>query len=71
MSVLVLIVVFATLIYYLSLRVHPTIRCKRCDTSRRHYDLIYSHHLGQNCPSCHGSGRQDRLGVRIFGGSWR
>ena len=69
MSVLLLIVVFASLGYYLSLRIHPTIRCKRCDTSRRHYDLIYSHHQGWNCPTCHGTGRRERLGVRIFGGS--
>jgi DnaJ-class molecular chaperone len=71
MSVLLLIVVFAALGYYLSLRIHPTIRCKRCDTSRRHYDLIYPHRQGLTCPGCQGTGRQQRLGVRLFGGSSR
>jgi transposase-like protein len=71
MSVLLLIVVFATLGYYLSLRIHPTVKCKRCNSSRRHYDLIYSDHRRHTCPGCHGTGRRDRLGVRIFGGSSR
>jgi DnaJ-class molecular chaperone len=73
MSILLLIAVFAVLGYYLSLRIHPTVRCKRCDTSRRHYDLIYSHNQWQrlNCPSCHGTGRRERLGLRIFGGKSR
>lgn len=69
MSVIFLIVVVAALGYYLSLRVHPTTRCKRCDSSNRHYDLLYSERRRGSCPDCGGTGRQKRLGVRIFLGS--
>ena len=65
MSVFLAIVFIAAFGYYLSLKIHPQTRCKRCDTSSRHYDLIYSErrHL---CPACGGSGRRQRLGVRLF-----
>lgn len=65
MSYILLIVIVAALGYYVSLRLHPTIRCKRCDSSTRHYDLVYSNHR-HPCPACHGTGRQQRLGVRLF-----
>lgn len=65
MSYILLIAIVAALGYYVSLRLHPTIRCKRCDTSARHYDLLYSNHR-HLCPACHGTGRQERLGVRLF-----
>jgi len=68
MSVIILIVIVVALGYYVSLRIHPTTRCKRCDSGNRHYDLVYSdrRHV---CPSCRGTGRQERLGVRWFIGS--
>ena len=66
MSVIILIAVVVALGYYLSLRIHPTTRCKRCDTGRRHYDLVYSERDRHACPNCHGSGRQRRLGARLF-----
>jgi hypothetical protein len=66
MSVLILIAVVVALVYYLSLRIHPTTRCKRCDTGRRHYDLFYSERVPHACPNCRGSGRQKRLGARLF-----
>ena len=65
MSVLLLIAVIAVLIYYVSLRVHPMTRCKRCNRSR-HYDLVYTDRARHACPECHGTGRQERLGVRLF-----
>jgi DnaJ-class molecular chaperone len=65
MSYIVLIAIVAALGYYVSLRLHPTTRCKRCDSSTHRYDLVYSNHT-HTCPTCHGSGRQDRLGVRLF-----
>jgi DnaJ-class molecular chaperone len=71
MSVFLAIVFIAALGYYLSLKVHPQVKCKRCDGSNRHYDLVYS---GRRtlCPACGGSGRRPRLGTRLFrGGSSR
>ena len=68
MSVFLAIVFIAAFGYYLSLKIHPQTRCKRCDGGSRHYDLVYSErrHL---CPSCGGSGRRQRLGARLFLGS--
>ena len=69
MSVILGIIIAAALVYYLSLKIHPLTRCKRCNSGNRHYDLIYSERRGL-CPSCGGSGRRERLGVRLFiGGS--
>ena len=68
MSVLLAIVFIAAFGYYLSLKVHPQTRCKRCDGSNRHYDLVYSERRHQ-CPDCGGSGRRQRLGARLFFGS--
>jgi DnaJ-class molecular chaperone len=65
MSYILLIAIVAALGYYVSLRLHPTTKCKRCDSSRRHYDLVYSNHR-HHCPVCRGTGRHDRLGVRLF-----
>ena len=67
MSVIVLIAVFVVLGYYVSLRIHPLTRCKRCDASTRHYDLVYSDRR-HTCPDCGGTGRHERLGVRLFMG---
>lgn len=66
MSVIILISLVVVLGYYLSLRIHPTIRCKRCDSGSRHYDLVYSERARHACPRCGGTGRQKRLGVRLF-----
>jgi DnaJ-class molecular chaperone len=66
MSIIILIVVVVALGYYLSLRVHPTTRCKRCDSSTRHYDLVYSERRRGSCPDCRGTGRRERFGVRFF-----
>ena len=66
MSVIILIAVVVALGYYLSLRIHPTTRCKRCNAASRHYDLVYSERARHACPDCHGSGRHLRLGARLF-----
>jgi hypothetical protein len=67
MSVFLTFAVIATLGYYLSLKIYPRVRCKRCDSSSRHSSLIYTsprrRHL---CPECGGTGRRDRLGTRLF-----
>src|SRR5260370_40941224 len=71
MSTFLTIVCIAALGYYLSLKIHPSVRCKRCDASNRHYDLVYS---GRRtlCPDCGGTGRRQRLGARLFlGGTSR
>ena len=68
MSVIILIAIVVVLCYYVSLRIHPTTRCKRCDTGSRNYDLVYSDRR-HRCPGCGGTGRQERLGVRWFIGS--
>jgi hypothetical protein len=66
MSVILLIAASIFFVYYLSLRVHPTTRCRRCFTGTRHYHLVYSERAGTACPRCHGTGRQRRLGARLF-----
>jgi Zn finger protein HypA/HybF involved in hydrogenase expression len=66
MSVIILIAVVVAFVYYLSLRIHPMTRCKRCNPARRHYDLVYSERARHACPNCHGTGRQKRLGARLF-----
>ena len=71
MSVILGVAAIAAFSYYVSLRLHPTTRCKRCDGSSRHYNLVYSERRG-TCPACGGTGRQERLGVRLFlGGNSR
>jgi len=71
MSVILGLALVGALGYYLSLRIHPMTRCKRCDSSNRHYNLVYSERRG-TCPACGGTGRQERLGVRLFlGGNSR
>jgi hypothetical protein len=65
MSVFLAIVFIAAFGYYLSLKIHPQTRCKRCDASSRHYDLVYSDGR-YRCPECGGTGRRQRLGVRLF-----
>jgi hypothetical protein len=66
MSDILLIAVVVVLCYYFSLRIHPTVRCKRCGSGSRHYDLMYSERAPHACPGCHGTGRRERLGVRLF-----
>jgi DnaJ-class molecular chaperone len=67
MSVFLIIVFIVAFGYYLSLKIHPRTKCKRCDGSSRHYDLVYSERR-QLCPACGGSGRRERLGTRLFFG---
>jgi hypothetical protein len=69
MSIILLIAVIIAFGYYLSLKIHPTTRCKRCFSGNRHYDLMYSERVRSACPNCHGTGRQRRLGARLFIGS--
>jgi transposase len=67
MSAFLTFAVIAALGYYLSLKIYPRVRCKRCDSSSRHSSLIYTsprrRHL---CPECGGTGRRDRLGTRLL-----
>lgn len=67
MSVIIGIALIVALGYYLSLRIHPLTKCKRCNGAARHYNLVYSERRPV-CPACGGTGRQERLGVRLFRG---
>jgi DnaJ-class molecular chaperone len=52
--------------YYLSLKVYPLTKCKHCDgRGRFSAPAPYSYAMGP-CRKCGGSGRKDRLGVRLF-----
>jgi hypothetical protein len=65
MSVIVALALIAAIGYYLSLRIHPLTRCKQCKSISRNYDIIYTSSR-HTCGQCGGSGREDRLGVRLF-----
>lgn len=65
MAVLIGIIIVAAIGYFISLRVHPLTRCGACKGNSRHYGTIYSHSF-RRCRRCGGTGRQDRLGTRLF-----
>lgn len=66
MLILLLIVALPAGAYYLSLLIHPTIKCKGCDKRNRYYKVVYADHRARACPDCKGTGRTTRLGVRLF-----
>ena len=65
MAILIVISIIAGLGYYLSLRIHPLTKCKVCSGGGRHFGTMYAY-AHRRCRKCGGSGRQDRLGVRLF-----
>lgn len=65
MGIVVIIVIVAAFGYYVSLRVHPLVKCKMCGGGGRHFGTVYSY-AQRRCRKCGGTGRQDRLGVKLF-----
>src|ERR1700742_1652942 len=67
MAALIIIVLIAGAGYLLSVRIHPLRPCRVCNASGRHFGTMYSY-AHRRCRKCGGSGRQDRLGARLFFG---
>jgi hypothetical protein len=67
MGVLVVIGLVAAVGYFVSLRIHPLTKCRVCNMSGRHYSAVFPNSY-RRCRKCGGTGRQDRLGVRVFYG---
>ncbi len=65
MIIIVIIGVIAGFSYYVSLKAHPLTKCKVCDGRARHYSSTYPNAF-RRCRKCGGTGRKDRLGVRLF-----
>jgi DnaJ-class molecular chaperone len=67
MSALVILVIIAAAGYFVSLRIHPLKRCRTCRMQGRHFGSVYGYAY-RRCRTCGGTGRQDRLGTKIFFG---
>jgi hypothetical protein len=52
--------------YLVSTRIHPLKKCPTC-TSGRHVGGVYTGSF-RRCRRCEGSGRQDRVGTKVFWG---
>jgi DnaJ-class molecular chaperone len=65
MIIIVIIGIIAVFSYYGSLKAHPFTKCKVCNGSARHY-AKYFPDAHRRCRKCGGTGRKDRLGVRLF-----
>jgi DnaJ-class molecular chaperone len=65
MAIIIIIGILAAVGYYISLRVHPLVKCKVCNGGGKHGGAMYAY-AHRRCRKCGGSGRQDRLGVRLF-----
>ena len=65
MGIIIIIGIIAAVGYYLSLRIHPLTKCRVCNGGGRHFGTVYGY-AHRRCRKCGGSGRQDRLGVRLF-----
>jgi DnaJ-class molecular chaperone len=65
MAILITLIILAAVGYYISLRIHPLTNCKVCNGTSRHFGSVYPYAY-RRCRKCGGSGRQDRLGVRLF-----
>jgi DnaJ-class molecular chaperone len=65
MSILIILIIIFIFGYYLSLKAHPFTKCKLCNGRGRHFGTMYTYAY-RRCSKCGGSGRKDRLGVRLF-----
>jgi hypothetical protein len=65
MVIIVVIGIMAAIGYYVSLKTHPLTKCKVCNGSARHFGTTYTTAF-RRCRKCGGTGRKDRLGVRLF-----
>lgn len=61
----VAIVILVVLGYFGSLAVHPRVKCAACRGKGSHRGLIFSY-ADRACRHCRGTGRQERLGHRLF-----
>jgi len=52
--------------YYLSLKAYPLTKCKACDGRGKHEAAGRYGYAYRRCGRCGGTGRRDRLGVRLF-----
>jgi hypothetical protein len=53
--------------YLFSLRVHPLRKCPTCKMTGRHFSPVFPNNY-RPCRTCGGTGRRDRLGVKVFYG---
>ena len=65
MSILIILIIVFIVGYYLSLRAHPYTKCRLCNGRGRHFGSVYTY-AHRRCSKCGGTGRKDRLGVRLF-----
>ena len=65
--VAVLIIAIVAVSYIVSTRIHPLRKCPTCNMTGRHFGSVYKGTY-RRCRKCGGSGRQDRLGVKLFYG---
>jgi DnaJ-class molecular chaperone len=64
---LFVVAAFFVVLYVLSLKLNPYVRCSRCKNKpkRKAWTFSYAHHV---CSKCQGTGQQLRFGRRfIFG----
>jgi DnaJ-class molecular chaperone len=65
MSIFIILIIVFIVGYYLSLRAHPYTKCRLCNGRGRHFGTVYTY-AHRRCSKCGGTGRKDRLGVRLF-----
>jgi DnaJ-class molecular chaperone len=65
MTLLIGIVIVAAVGYYVSLRIHPFVKCGLCKGTGRHFGTVYKN-AHRKCRKCGGTGRRDRLGTRFI-----
>ena len=70
MAILIIFIIIVAVGYYASLRVHPLTKCRVCNGGGRHSGAVYTY-AQRRCRKCGGTGRKDRLGVRLFLGGGR
>jgi DnaJ-class molecular chaperone len=66
LGILILIIIIAVAGYFVSLRIHPLVKCRLCNGTGRHYGGVYTY-AHRRCRKCGGNGRRDRFGNRFFG----
>jgi hypothetical protein len=65
MSILIILSIVVIIGYYFSLKAHPYTKCRVCNGGSRHFGSIYTY-AHRRCRKCGGTGRKERLGVRLF-----
>lgn len=52
--------------YWISLRLHPFTKCRRCNGAGRHTGAVFTG-AWRNCSKCSGMGRKHRVGAQMLG----